>query len=343
MARQGKLADFLRRAQTSHPQVSYGQHIDAAEGDEPQHSDGVAAPLATTPTVAAGRGGEAADAGMSASANTSSLFEWACTRCTFVNSKPDAPVCELCGSERAQDAARPNPSATGDSVRHNESMATPMTQAHAATPVSHATATTSRRPTEPCTPLAAPGSFQTEDVDASPPTAGAAEEASPQIAHLHKKRKMLSIGSFGGSMLPPTRTFSTKPVPNPDLDGLHIVYDFIDADTEAALIKWLDTDGVNPWTPSKLNGKHLSKSWGVRTDLGSSTVRMPVGSEPVFPPLTGEFDALVEKLSTIDFGKMVKTAKGWTPNEANGNLYVQMYRIRISREGKTLFHLLREI
>lgn len=217
-----------------------------------------------------------------ATAAPTSLNFWTCTYCTFVNHNMDAPVCLICGGERAYFDSTQQPSGHLDVTSVG-----------------------------PALEKRAPDTHETDPTQ-------------------EKKRRIDrcgQIGSFGGTLVPRSLSvggsvggYSITPTPNPHLDGLYIILDFIDANTEAAITAWLDSDVGNPWQPSTFNGRHLSKTWGVRTDLSTGVTRLPTASEPTFPPSTGELNVVVEKLRAIDFGQLVKSAKTWFPNEANANM-----------------------
>jgi hypothetical protein len=229
--------------------------------------------------------------------------EWECGACTFVNTHADAPVCEVCRTERDPTTVLP----IGKQTRGSP----------------HSTDTTTDTDIEVMSG-ASGRPEHCDDVVGGGETGGPSadkQQATPPVGHSDGKRRRV-IGAFGGTLLPsapaalfaPPRDGAIQPTPNTNVDGLFIVHDFIDEATEAALVAWINTsndDSSNPWRRSRFNGKHMVKTWGVRTDLWTGTVRLPTDSEPKFPPPGGEMNAVIDNLRRIDFGRLARTANGW--------------------------------
>lgn len=229
---------------------------------------------------------------------------WSCSVCTFLNLNAEAPVCEVCCSPR-------NPVKTGrldDGVNGASAVA-----------VDDSIRMRNRDDSEDdtdtlsTTEIRAGSAVAVPSLDSGHPP-GSSEGVS------NRKRPRL-IGAFGGSLLPRVNTSGSslggsagrlEPTPNPAVDGLYIIHDFIDEATEAALVEWVDKgDAAHPWRRSRFNGKYMVKTWGVRTDLGTGTVRLPTGDEPVFPPKGGQMDVVIDNLRRIDFGRLARKAQGW--------------------------------
>ena len=96
------------------------------------------------------------------------------------------------------------------------------------------------------------------------------------------------------------------------LPGHYLVPDFISEEEEAALLDFLDVGpeaSRNPWKPSRFNGSHRGKRWGVEVDLKYRTVRPP---RHAMPPLVL---AIAEKIRRCECAGGV--LRGFAPNEAN--------------------------
>ena len=233
--------------------------------------------------------------------------EWECGSCTFLNTNADAPVCEVCRTERgpptlalALEDARRSGVAVSVSVKTD--------------PEQTETSSDAPLPTKQRSVTHIDSACRGND-SVSDDERGVLRR--PAVRLDNKRRRV--IGAFGGSLLraSPEALFTPRdgaiqPTPNRSLDGLYIVRDFIDEATEAALVAWIDGgDASNPWRRSRFNGKHMVKTWGVRTDFGTGTVRLPTEDEPHFPPPGGEMDVLIANLRRIDFGRLARTANGW--------------------------------
>ena len=96
------------------------------------------------------------------------------------------------------------------------------------------------------------------------------------------------------------------------IPGLRLYEEFISIEEEEEIIRQLDGKGNEkedqylPWRPSKFNGKHFGKRWGVHCSLRDRKVY------PEENPLPSTIQSLVHKISEMkDVMKMCK------PNEAN--------------------------
>lgn len=234
---------------------------------------------------------------------------WSCNVCTFLNLNAEAPVCEVCYSPRDPVVTTAGLDNGVEGVAHGASVVAQSVRIKNRCDAEDDTATLSTTGTHARLAAAGPSS---DSVNTTP---GVSDGASN-----HKRPRL--IGAFGGSLLPPTTHISgsslcgaavrLEPTPNPAVDGLYIIHDFIDETTEAALVEWIDKgDAEHPWRRSRFNGKYMVKTWGVRTDLGTGTVRLPIGDEPVFPPHGGQMDVVIDNLRRIDFGRLSRKAQGW--------------------------------
>lgn len=97
---------------------------------------------------------------------------------------------------------------------------------------------------------------------------------------------------------------------NQPLPGLFIFEEFISLQEEEDIISMLDgrdlhADTFLPWKPSKFNGKHCGKRWGVHCSLRDRKV---YPQDNPLPPLL---------LNLIDRISQLQIMKGCVPNEAN--------------------------
>lgn len=109
---------------------------------------------------------------------------------------------------------------------------------------------------------------------------------------------------------PPTVDQSLQSSSNQPLPGLFIFEEFISVQEEEEIISMLDGKGSHadsylPWKPSKFNGRHAGKRWGVHCSLRDRKV---YPEDNPLPPLL---------LNIIDRIRQLQIMKGCVPNEGN--------------------------
>lgn len=100
------------------------------------------------------------------------------------------------------------------------------------------------------------------------------------------------------------------------LPGLHLFEEFISTEEEEEIIRHLD--GTNEdqqseqflqWNPSRFNGKHVGKRWGVHCSLKDRKVY------PHANPLPASIQKIISRIAACEMKHSIM--KGCTPNEAN--------------------------
>jgi alkylated DNA repair dioxygenase AlkB len=144
----------------------------------------------------------------------------------------------------------------------------------------------------------------------------------PKMAAVMKKQNASTVSPGEGKhtikreAIPNTNTSSAasnvQPITMP-IPGLFLVENFISEEEEQLILKTLDDSSRNDflrWNPSKFNGTHFGKRWGVHCNLRTRTVTPPEHPMPRFI-----HDILIPKLQALNIPAIQKT--DWIPNEAN--------------------------
>jgi alkylated DNA repair protein alkB family protein 4 len=115
----------------------------------------------------------------------------------------------------------------------------------------------------------------------------------------------------------------TEPIP-----GLFVFEDFITAEEESSLIKFLDCDDIVKWKESTFNGKSFGKRWGVHCNLRDRKVGEP---ENLLPTVIQNLiqTKILPALQKCSSGQqhqsksLSRLLHDYNPNEANAIDYIR--------------------